>query len=341
VEEPELEIYTDKDLEAQPPGPDGRRELHDDITIVVMLFDQRYLVSDKAPGTVSTATAGANTPLVECTPACTPRTDRTENSQASLLAAADNVELLLTIGQVPALPLGQLGAGGSWFGSSLLSKAPYEDVRKAVERLQPSQAETHHSNKSRAEAGMDLRSESPSPPPKKYSALSPSSARELLGAHGSPTNTLSSESSPRRGGDGDGGDTTRSCTVTETTTESAAESGRVSQARARLLNKRPNVGELNTTRLRASNAGLYSDAQDTGRSVLDTGRSLASIDEEGDRVYGLPSELADLGFTGDSGDEQSVTDPSLSETTRSDEPLIGVTPSKRLDVPKVVIAKVS
>ena len=41
VEEPELEIFDSDDLKSLPPGSDGRRDLHDDITIVVLIFDQR------------------------------------------------------------------------------------------------------------------------------------------------------------------------------------------------------------------------------------------------------------------------------------------------------------
>ena len=90
-------------------------------------------------------------------------------------------------------PRGQdLGAGGSWFGSSLLSKAPTEDIRKSVERAQPSKVETPHSRKGRHDDYYGMRSETPeidrahTSPQKPLSPLSEANQRKLLSAGVAP-----------------------------------------------------------------------------------------------------------------------------------------------------------
>jgi len=310
VEEPELEISSADDLKGLPPGSEGRRELHDDITIVILIFDQRYLQLDKGAGGVKTARGGANTPLDDITPMATPRTDRsycTDNSQVGLLAAESVASAVPT-----TPPREELGAAASWFGSSLSSKAPYEDVRKAVERMQPSSAETPQSRKGKLDVYYGMRSETPSPPPK--GGLSPLavSATALLGAHGSPTGTLSSDSESNH----DGGDTTRTCTITELGGGSPRDPNPKHvevlrgglPGKARLISSSSGHSglELNMSNQEAAqqhdddeigSVGVQQsyEALDTGRSYLDTGRSLASIDEQGFEGLDFPSELADFG----------------------------------------------
>jgi len=227
----------------------------------------RYLAKDKAGGAPVSTRGGANTPLDECAPVATPRTDRSvsENSQAALLTAG-SVDYSSVEFNTPRTPSKEdLGAGGSWFGTSLLTKDPFQDVRKAVERMQPSKAETSQARKGKMDTYNGMRTDSPSPPPK--GGLSPFSAHAFPVAHGSPTGTLSSDS-PRE----DGGDTTRSCTITENT-----------------------VLGLNAAGVEPAASPL-----DTGRSYLDSGRSLASIDEGN-----IPIEFDGLGedFDHDSDDE--------------------------------------
>jgi len=303
VEEPELEIFTHEDLRAMPPGDDGRRELHDDITVIVLLFDQRYLASDKVAnsdsnssvvGSVASSVVGANTPLKDCTPMATPRSARTDNSQASLLAAADNVEMLLA--QESSAP-DELSAAGSWFGSSLLAKAPHLDVRKAVERHHPSVSDTLHAKKNRLDSTPSL------------------SAQELLGQR-TPSATLSSESPRESSPRVDGGDTTRSCTITEQTPRDdnkllrVGTVGSISRAAAIDNDSNGRMSSIDTHKVMAQR-----DHLDSQRSYLDSGRSLPSIDEETPRAPGigtlgqpafqpgLPRELWDLSDLADGLDE--------------------------------------
>lgn len=137
-EEPELEINALADLEALPPGAEGRRGLHDDISVIVIFFEQTNLQPPSVP-TLGSApwsnVSGGNDYTPRDTGLSIDTSRGTDTSRIELLDSSrsytDSARGMLPEELATPRTARPETQSREWFGPALRTEAPWVDVRKA------------------------------------------------------------------------------------------------------------------------------------------------------------------------------------------------------------------